>query len=90
MARVILLSDGNANVGTLRDAASIAACCAKAAEASVSVSYGLGRDFNEDLMVSMAERGGGNHYYGDTATDLLEPFAEEFDFISNLYARRVG
>ena len=90
MARVILLSDGNANVGTLRDTASIAACCAKAAEAGVTTSsYGLGRDFNEDLMVSMAERGGGNHYYGDTATDLLEPFAEEFDFISNLYARQI-
>ncbi|MFZ4539580.1 hypothetical protein [Propionivibrio sp.] len=31
----------------------------------------------------------GNHYYGDTAADLFEPFAEEFDFISSLYARHV-
>ena len=37
----------------------------------------------------MGKRGGGNHYYGDTAADLFEPFAEEFDFISNLYARQV-
>ena len=90
LARVILLSDGNANVGAMTDTPSIAACCAKAAEASVTTStYGLGRDFNEDLMVTMAERGGGNHYYGDTAADLFEPFVEEFDFISNLYARHV-
>ena len=90
LARVILLSDGNANVGAMTDTPSIAACCAKAAEAGVTTStYGLGRDFNEDLMVTMAERGGGNHYYGDTAADLFEPFAEEFDFISNLYARHV-
>lgn len=90
LARVILLSDGNANVGAMTDTPSIAACCAKAAEAGVTTStYGLGRDFNEDLMVAMAERGGGNHYYGDTAADLFEPFAEEFDFISNLYARHV-
>ena len=37
----------------------------------------------------MGKRGGGNHYYGDTAADLFEPFAEEFDFISSLYARDV-
>lgn len=40
-------------------------------------------------MVEMAKRGGGNHYYGDTAADLFEPFAEEFDFISALCARHV-
>jgi Ca-activated chloride channel family protein len=90
LARVILLSDGNANVGELQDTESIAACCAKAAEAGVTTStYGLGHRFNEDLMVGMARRGGGNHYYGETAADLFEPFAEEFDFISNLYARHV-
>mgnify|MGYP001125616670 CR=1 FL=1 len=42
----------------------------EAAERSVTTStYGLGRDFNEELMVEMAKRGGGNHYYGDTAED---------------------
>lgn len=90
IARVILLSDGNANVGEITETDPIAALCADAAEHGVTTStYGLGRDFNEDLMVAMAKRGGGNHYYGDTAADLFEPFAEEFDFISNLYARQV-
>ena len=85
LARVILLSDGNANVGDITDTAGIAALCAQAAERGVTTStYGLGRDFNEELMVEMAKRGGGNHYYGDTAADLFEPFAEEFDFISTL------
>ena len=90
LARVILLSDGNANVGEITDTAGIAALCAQAAERGVTTStYGLGRDFNEELMVEMAKRGGGNHYYGDTAADLFEPFAEEFDFISALCARHV-
>lgn len=90
LARVILLSDGNANVGETTDTNEIAALCADAAEKGVTTStYGLGRDFNEELMVEMGRRGGGNHYYGDTAVDLFEPFAEEFDFISNLYARYV-
>ena len=51
--------------------------------------YGLGRGFNEELMVEMAQKGNGNPYYGDTAADLFEPFAEEFDLIANLYARHV-
>ena len=90
LARVILLSDGNANVGEVLGTAQIAALCAQAAERGVTTStYGLGRDFNEELMVEMAKRGGGNHYYGDTAADLFEPFAEEFDFISSLCARHV-
>lgn len=90
LARVILLSDGNANAGEITNTAGIAALCAAAAEQGVTTStYGLGDSFNEDLMVAMGERGGGNHYYGDTAADLFEPFAEEFDFISNLYARKL-
>ena len=90
LSRVILLSDGNANVGETTATDEIAACCAEAAEQGVSTSsYGLGRDFNEELMVEMGKRGAGNHYYGDTAADLYEPFAEEFDFISSLYARHI-
>jgi Ca-activated chloride channel family protein len=51
--------------------------------------YGLGYHFNEDLMVAMARSGQGNHYYGETAQDLFEPFAEEFDLIANLHARQL-
>jgi Ca-activated chloride channel family protein len=51
--------------------------------------YGLGRSFNEELMVEMAKKGQGNPYYGETAADLFEPFAEEFDLIANLHARRL-
>jgi Ca-activated chloride channel family protein len=90
VARVILLSDGNANVGEITETNPIAALCQEAAVQGVTTStYGLGRGFNEDLMVAMAQKGQGNHYYGDTAADLFEPFAEEFDLISNLHSRHV-
>jgi Ca-activated chloride channel family protein len=90
LARVILLSDGNANVGEITETEPIAALCQEAATKGVTTStYGLGRDFNEDLMVGMAKSGQGNHYYGDTAADLFEPFGEEFDLISNLHSRHV-
>lgn len=89
LSRVILLSDGNANEG-VTDLAEIVAACAKAAAAGVTTStYGLGREFNEGLMIAMGQAGQGNHYYGHTAQDLLEPFAEEFDLISSLYARHL-
>lgn len=89
LSRVILLSDGNANQG-LTDTDRIATQCGQLAEQGVSTStYGLGRDFNEDLMVAMARAGQGNHYYGETSQDLFEPFAEEFDLIANLYARQL-
>ncbi len=88
--RVILLSDGNANVG-LTDTAAIVAQCAELASAGVSTStYGLGHGFNEDLMVEMARAGQGSHYYGETAQDLFEPFDQEFVLLSNLWVRRLA
>ena len=90
LTRVILLSDGNANVGEITETEPIAALCQEAAAKGVTTStYGLGRSFNEDLMVAMAQKGQGNHYYGETAADLFEPFGEEFDLISNLHSRHV-
>jgi len=90
ISRVLLLSDGQANKG-LTDSAAIAQQCAALAEAGVSTStYGLGRSFNEDLMGEMARLGGGNSYYGQSAEDLMDPFREEFDLLSAMYARQVS
>ena len=89
VSRVILLSDGQANEG-LTDINSITHQCSELAEAGVTTStYGLGCDFNEELMIHMARAGQGNTYYGRTAEDLMDPFQEEFDLLSALYARQV-
>ena len=89
LSRVILLSDGNANEG-LTETEQITQQCGQFAERGITTStYGLGRNFNEDLMVAMAKSGQGNHYYGATAQDLFEPFAEEFDLLANLYAGKL-
>lgn len=87
LKRVILLSDGQANEG-LTDATAIAAQCAEWAARGVTTStYGLGNSFNEELMVAMARAGGGNHYYGDTAEDLMDPFQQELELLGNLCLR---
>lgn len=81
LKRVILLSDGEANQGE-RDPDVIANACAEWAAKGITTStYGLGESFNEDLMVAMARRGGGNQYYGQTADDLMAPFEEELSLI---------
>ncbi|MEP7208075.1 MAG: VWA domain-containing protein [Casimicrobiaceae bacterium] len=85
--RVILLSDGGANVGET-DLESIASACRDAARGCISTStYGLGRNFTEDLMLAMAKSGRGNAYYGQTARDLAEPFQAEFALLTSLCAR---
>ena len=87
LKRVILLSDGKANEG-LTDATALAAQCAEWAARGVTTStYGLGNSFNEELMVAMARAGGGNHYYGDTAEDLMDPFQQELELLNNLCLR---
>ena len=58
-----------------------------AADEGITTStYGLGHDFNEDLMVQMAASGLGQGYYGETADDLADPFREEFELLLNTLA----
>ena len=89
ISRVLLLSDGRANQGIV-DPDQITDACRNAAAGSISTStYGLGWHFNEDLMAQMAQNGEGQAYFGETAEDLIEPFQQEFDLLSALYARQV-
>lgn len=89
IARVILLSDGQANQGLLNEP-EIFAQVAKAAGAGVTTStVGLGHGFNESLMTGMANAGEGIANFGQTADDLDEAFEEQFAIISNSYLRQV-
>jgi Ca-activated chloride channel family protein len=89
ISRVLLLSDGQANAGMV-DPDSLAHECAEAQTAGISTStYGLGRDFGEGVMTTMAKHGQGRSYYGESSEDLMDPFMEEFDLLSNLVARKL-
>lgn len=89
LKRVILLSDGQANEG-VTDPDAIAAQGGQWAARGITTStYGLGNHFNEELMVALARAGGGNHYYGDTAEDLMEPFRRELELLNNLCLREL-
>ena len=87
--RVLLLSDGNANSG-LMSPVDISRQCSQLSETGITTStYGLGHDFNEDLMVKIANSGLGHSYYGQTSQDLMDPFNEEFQTLINTVATEI-
>jgi Ca-activated chloride channel family protein len=78
---VILLSDGNANVG-VTDIPTLARMSGDAAERGVRITtVGLGADYNEDLMEAIAENGRGQYYYVKDAGTLDGVFAGELKAI---------
>ena len=89
LSRVLILSDGCTNKG-ITDTEEITRHCTNATDIGITTStYGLGDGFNEELMIQMANGGGGSSYYGETADDLDEPFATEFDLLSSLCAKNI-
>jgi Ca-activated chloride channel family protein len=89
VSRVILLSDGQANRGET-DLTVIEAQCREWLGRGVSTTtVGLGRGFNEDLMIGMARAGDGQNYYGQTAADLYDSFDEELALLEAIHLRQV-
>lgn len=79
LTRVVLLSDGLANQG-VTDPAEIRALVGGARRDGVSITtLGLGLDYNEDLMETIAEAGGGAYYYVEHPNQLARIFERELD-----------
>jgi Ca-activated chloride channel family protein len=75
--RVLLLSDGMANVGESRPDV-IGNDVHKLAREGVSTStLGVGDDYNEDLLEAMARSGDGNYYYVESPAQLPHIFRTE-------------
>ena len=87
--RVILLSDGLANVGpsSTRDLRRLGS---DLAERGISVTtIGVGDDYNEDLMAGLAEASDANYYYVQDTEKLPEIFARELGELLTVAARDV-
>jgi len=87
--RVLLLSDGQANVGPSSpdDLGRLGAALRREGIAVTTV--GLGEGFNEDLMTALAQRSDGNHYYAAESGDLPQIFAKELGDVLDVVAQRV-
>jgi Ca-activated chloride channel family protein len=87
--RVILLSDGIANVGPSRTS-DLATLGRDLRRDGIAVStVGLGDDYNEDLMTALAEASNANYYYVRDAEKLPGIFAEELGATRSIVARGV-
>jgi len=88
--RVILMSDGIANVGpsSPRELAELGRSLSKE---GISVStIGLGLGYNEDLMTELARKSNGNHAFAETAEDLITIFNHEFKDALSVVAQEVS
>jgi Ca-activated chloride channel family protein len=87
--RVILLSDGLANVGP-SSPSDLRQLGGRLAEREISVTtIGVGDDYNEDLMAGLAEASDANYYYVQDTEKLPEIFAKELGEMLDVAARQV-
>lgn len=86
--RVLLISDGLANVG-ITDSNIIRQKVLKFKdEDGVTLStFGVGLDYNETLMTDMAETGAGNYYFIDSPDNLVSIFNKELNGMLNVVAQ---
>ena len=87
--RVILLSDGRANVGpdSPGELGEFGASLLK--EQIAVTTLGLGLDYNEDLMTQLAARSNGNHLFIENADELIAVFDHEFNDVLSVVAQEV-
>jgi Ca-activated chloride channel family protein len=77
--RVLLITDGQANVGET-NIDRIVSQSKGLNERGVSTStIGIGDDFNEDLLLPMAQSGGGNAWHVERSEDMQRIFAVELE-----------
>jgi Ca-activated chloride channel family protein len=87
--RIVLLSDGLANVGPDTPAA-LGQLGANLVDEGISVTtIGLGLGYNEDLMTQLAYKSDGGHYFAETADELAGVFDHEFGRALSVVAQDV-
>ncbi|MBO7725684.1 MAG: VWA domain-containing protein [Thermoguttaceae bacterium] len=88
--RVILLSDGMANVGP-SEPSDLKKLGQKVGGDGITVTtLGLGDGYNEDLMQQLAQAADGNHAFITSEKNLVEVFDEEFKTVTKVVASEVS
>ena len=87
--RIILLSDGQANIGpsSVDELSQLAIIAAKKNIAITTL--GIGSDYNELLMSSIASYSDGNHVFVNNSADLENVFVHEFNDLMSAIAQDV-
>jgi Ca-activated chloride channel homolog len=88
--RVLLLSDGLANVGVVDPNAIVAEARGLAARGVGTTTIGVGDDYNEDLMQAMAVAGDGRYYYIESPVQLADIFQTELQGLMATLGQKVS
>lgn len=89
--RVLLMSDGLANEGITDNLSLFNIVRGKLREQGVSIStFGVGLDYNEDLMQGLAENGNGNYYFIANPEEIPSIFKKELNGLLYLYAQNTS
>ena len=85
--RVILLSDGLANRG-VTDPATLEQLANRYRNQNISLStIGVGLEYNENLMLGLADHGGGNYYFVESPSQLSAIVGHELNGLNMIVAR---
>lgn len=86
--RVLLLTDGLANVGITEPEQMKKLVDARYTEDGIGLStFGLGADYNEDLLTNLAEMGRSNYYFIGSPDKIPEIFAKELKGLLSVVAQ---
>ncbi|MDA3874745.1 MAG: VWA domain-containing protein [Kiritimatiellae bacterium] len=87
--RMILLSDGLANVGP-SSPGELGRLGTSLMKEGISVTtVGLGLGYNEDLMTTLAQTSDGNTYFVENSQDLVRIFSDELGDVLSVVAREI-
>jgi Ca-activated chloride channel family protein len=87
--RVLILTDGLANVGITEPAKLTGLCRTAAANGITTTTIGFGAGFNEDLLTAMSDGGGGAAYYIEHPDQAPGVFDEELEGLLSISAQNL-
>jgi len=87
--RVLLITDGQANVGETNVDRIVSHAAELAGKGISTTTIGIGTDFNEDLLLPMAEAGGGNGWHVREPEDMVSIFETELHGLVRQFAKNV-
>jgi Ca-activated chloride channel family protein len=87
--RVVLMTDGEANVGITDPDTLAARAAAQAADGVTTSTIGVGLDFNQDFLKQVADAGKGSFYYANSRDAALNAFVGEVQALQRIVAKGV-
>jgi Ca-activated chloride channel family protein len=89
LSKVLVLTDGLANHGVIDHGEMIATASRLRQEGIITSTFGVGSDFDEELLSRIATEGGGHFYFIEKAKQIPDLFASELGETLEVVARDV-